>query len=294
MSTFNEQISNILKSNTTKAQKTQALIKLGITKYEAEYIAENWRGETFSFTFGVEIETVGCRFAEFTRAARANGLSVYGSYNYNHTDMQQFKLVPDSSIRGTDAAECVTPPLDSSNGGYESLRACCKALAEVGATANRSCGLHVHIGAADMTDRHYCNVFANYLWLEKAIESFLAPSRRGANATWCASLRNHQDAVLTATTKNEMYRALNGDRYHRVNPCAYSRHRTIEFRQHQGSTNFTKIEAWVKFLGKLVEWSKDHRLYEAIDRIEDIPFLADDEKAYFIGRRADFAANTAR
>ena len=45
-------------------------------------------------------------------------------------------------------------------------------------------------------------------------------------------------------------------------------HKTIEFRQHQGSTNFTKISHWVKFLGKLVEWSRSNRLTERIDRIE--------------------------
>ncbi|MGM9686565.1 MAG: amidoligase family protein [Bacteroidaceae bacterium] len=289
MNTFAEQINDVVKSNLSVADKAQALIKLGLTKYEATHIATSWLPQTpeqpFFYTFGVEMETVNCDRSIFYDAAQAAGLEVYTSYGYNHNDMPKFKLVPDSSLSGTDCAECVTPALGSDGQGFNQLQKCCEALNAIGATVNRSCGLHVHIGAADLTDREYCNVFVNYMMLETAIESFLAPSRRGANARWCASLRNHESDVLNATSKVGMKEALRNNRYHRVNPCAYSRHRTIEFRQHQGSISYTKIKAWIDFLGKLVEYSKKHRLTKRIDRIEDIPFLTDGEKAYFIGRR---------
>ena len=289
-----EQTNEVLKSRMSANKKAQALVKLGVTPYEAMILAKSslttaelHSPRAFAYTFGVEIECVGCRYTEFFDAARRNGLEVFDQVYYNHRDIPQYKLTTDSSISGQNPAECVTPALNGNTSGFASLKNCCKSLREIGARANSSCGLHVHIGAANLTDEEYCNVFVNYMRLETAIESFLAQSRRGEYARWCKSLRLHESIVLCATTKEQMRRAL-GSRYHRVNAEAYAAHKTIEFSQHQGTTNYTKIEHWVKFLGKLVEFSKDTRLNANIDRIEDIPFLSDDEKAFFIERRAEF------
>lgn len=301
--TLNQQVNEIKNARMSANKKAEALVKLGVTPYEAMIIAHasmpapTPRAPRFTYTFGVEIETVNCNPADFLRAAREYGFDCIDHtsvYNGCHTDIRQFKLVPDGSLTGYDTAECVTPALDGNNKGFESLEKCCKALGRVGATTNRSCGLHVHIGAANLSNEAFCNVFVNYMRLETAIETFMAPSRRGANARWCYSLRNRQRRVEGATTKEDMRQALNYDRYHRVNAEAYNRHQTIEFRQHQGTTNFTKIKAWVKFLGKLVEWSRSNRLAENVDRIEDIPFLTQSEKTYFCRRRAEFEARNAR
>ena len=290
--TFSEQINDVVKSNMSVADKAQALIKLGLTRYEAQHIATSWLPQApeapFFFTFGVEMETINCRRDTFMANAAANGLDVLDhtfSYSGCHDDVPRFKIVTDSSISGSYPKECVTPALGADSQGFLQLNKCCKTLAETGATVNRSCGLHVHIGARELTDAEYCNVFVNYMEMETAIESFLAPSRRGNASQWCRSLRNHEVQVIQARTKHEMRRALHGDRYHKVNAEAYGRHKTIEFRQHHGTINYAKIKSWIDFLGKLVEWSKKNRLRHRIDRIEDIPFLTDGEKAYFIGRR---------
>ena len=300
-----ELTNEILTARMSANKKQAALVKLGVTPYEAMILARasmslptprstrTPRPAIFTYTFGVEIECVGCRYTDFFDAALRNGLEVMTQVYYNHRDIPQYKLTTDSSVHGENPAECVTPALNSTD-GFESLANCCKSLREIGATANSSCGLHVHIGAASLTDQEYCNVFVNYMRLETAIESFLAPSRRGRNAQWCASLRNYEDLVLRADTKEHMREALHNDRYHRVNANAYRAHQTIEFRQHQGTTNFTKISHWVKFLGKLVEYSKTNRLTENIDRIEDIPFLTQTEKNYFISRRGEFEGRRTR
>ena len=298
-----EQTNDILKRRMSVTKKREALIKLGVTPYEAMILARTKLPVTaaatvdFTFTFGVEMETCNCRPYSFLQAANELGFACVDhtqQYSGCHTDIPQFKLVPDGSLSGNHTAECVTPALDGNETGFESLKKCCKALARVGARVNNSCGLHVHIGARDLDDRTYCNVFVNYMMLETAIESFLAPSRRGSRARWCYSLRNHEFGILHATTKGEVRQALGYDRYHRVNAEAYDRHQTIEFRQHQGSVNYTKISNWVKFLGKLVEWSRSNRLADRIDRIEDIPFLTEAEKTYFCARRAEFEAREAQ
>ena len=292
MKSLREQVQEILnKTEMTARQKAMALVKCGVTPYEAMALAQSStpEGRPFTFSFGVEIECVNCAFYAFKSAARANGIDVYDRMSYNHDDMAVYKLVTDSSVHGNSPAECVTPPL-SSRDGFSSLEACCKTLADVGATVNRTCGLHVHIGAASLTNEEYCNVFVNYMYLETAIESFMAPSRRGRNARWCASLHNHETAVLNATTKYGMRQALSFDRYHRVNAEAYAAHQTIEFRQHQGTTSYKKIAAWVRFLGKLVEWSKTHRLTQSVDTIDAIPFITAAEKRFFKSRKAEFEA----
>ena len=91
------------------------------------------------------------------------------------------------------------------------------------------------------------------------------------NFTWC-------------TTKSDIFDAMNGNRYFKVNACSYARHQTIEFRQHQGSTDFEKISNWVNFCAKLVAWSKKNVLNSEVNSIDDIPFLTAKEKSFFKSR----------
>ena len=290
-----EKVNEVLNSDLNAAAKRMTLLQLGVTPYEANYLVRasyrrNPRAPrtVFAYTFGVEMETINCRPSDFMTEARHNGLAVVdhtGMYSGCHRDIPQFKLVPDGSLRGSNTAECVTPALMSDDNGFASLQACCNALRSIGASVNSSCGLHVHIGARSLSNGEYCNVFVNYMRLETAIESFLAPSRRGMNARWCKSLRRHESNILLASTKSQMRQALGYDRYFSVNAESYERHETIEFRQHQGTINFGKVSRWVKFLGKLVEYSKTNRLDHNIDRIEDIPFLSENEKVWFCARR---------
>ena len=78
---------------------------------------------------------------------------------------------------------------------------------------------------------------------------------------------------------------MRSNRYFKVNAVAYSRHRTIEFRQHSGTTDYEKISHWVMFLAKLVEYSFKSECEEC-STIEQLPFLKESDKEYFINRRA--------
>lgn len=210
---------------------------------------------------------------------------------YNHTDHRShYKLVSDSSIHGNDPIECVSPILNNSGQGFDSLKACCETLNEAGARVNRSTGLHVHVGGS-INERQYCNVFANYYYLEAVIDSFMSPSRRNGN-TYCKPLHGNisENGLTAATTAREISNVFNGDRYYKINATAWGRHHTIEFRQHQGSTNYEKIAAWARFCIKLVHWSADNRLTAPVASINDIEFLTDEEKAYFTNRANALAA----
>lgn len=283
--TLSQQVSNVVNNSDSKAKKEKALIELGLTKYEVCFLldsAPHATSERMAFTFGVEIECLMRRDALQSEAART-GLP-YRYENYNHVDNKtHYKFVSDSSIQGANPIECVSPVLGGKK-GMKSLKLCCDTLNAANAMVNRSTGLHVHIGAASLSEEAYCSVFVNYMHLENAIDSFMAESRRASNSRWCKTLQGR--CIQDINSRTNMYYALDGDRYFKVNPCSYSRHKTIEFRQHQGSTDFEKISNWVTFCTKLVAWSKKNRLTHDIASIDEIPFLTAKEKTFFKNRAA--------
>ena len=205
---------------------------------------------------------------------------------------EYFKFVSDSSISRTqgqegEPIECVSPVLDN-NDGFGKLKKCCESLNAAGAYVNRSTGLHVHIGAQNLNGEQYVNVFKNYQKLENVIDSFMAPSRR--NSRWAKSLWrfDFSDCYSPEGVELRMH-----DRYFKVNPESYSRHNTIEFRQHQGSTDFTKIKNWVNFCAKLVQWSMSNVFESEVTSIDEIPFLTKTEKNFFKRRQSEFASRAA-
>lgn len=283
--TLSAEVEAIKAQRISKSKKREALFKLGLTAADVQYVLcdenqpTNIRG---SFTFGVEIEC-GVNRYNLAEPARRNGMA-YEYQHYNHTDRHDiFKFVHDGSLTVENSIECVSPVLKGRD-GKAALKAAVKTLNEAGARVNSSCGLHVHIGAANLTPMQYCNVFVNYAYLESVIDSFMARSRR--DSRWCRSIKPRLVELEAAQTHREIAMAMSYDRYFKVNSQSYERHKTIEFRVHQGTTNYEKIDAWVAFCGKLVLWSKKHRLTSEVQSIDDIPFLTAKEKSFF-KRRAE-------
>ena len=280
MKSLNEEIQDIKTGKGSKTSKKEALIKLGLRKHEIDIILSDLPKqvtERFKFTFGVEIECLVA--SSVMRECATRNAMPFQYEGYNHTDNNHYyKFVSDSSIRGENPIECVSPVL-TGKVGMKSLENCCKALNEANAQVNVSTGLHVHIGAQNLSDEAYVNVFKNYQKLESVIDTFMARSRRENNSQWCRSLQGKDFSLCTS--KNDVYDVMSGNRYYKVNACSYSRHRTIEFRQHQGSTDFEKISSWVNFCAKLVAWSKKNVLQTEVTSIDEIPFLTTKEKSFF-------------
>ena len=63
----------------------------------------------------------------------------------------------------------------------------------------------------------------------------------------------------------------------------------MEFRQHGGSTNFTKMSAWIHFLAKMIAFAKQGAV-QAGTNLQGIPFLTESEKLYFKIRTKKLAA----
>lgn len=289
MKTLKEQVNEIKSATISRNAKKSALAKLGITPYEISILLDSETTGSLprtSFTFGVEIECDVERGA-IREAAAVTGM-VYEYEGYNHRDGHSyFKFTTDGSVRGDNPIECVSPVMQGTK-GKSILKCAIDTLNRAGAKVNRSCGLHVHIGAQNLTQKQCANVFNNYFYLESLIDSFMAPSRRNDRNTYCRTLTDHT-ALTSCESMADVRAVLNNDRYHKVNPMAYDRHRTIEFRQHQGSTDYKKILNWVMFCGKLVEWSKKNRFTAAVTSVDEIPFLTITEKKFFNKRIAALA-----
>ena len=243
---LNEQIADVMSMNASNATKRIELLKLGIDPIEAHILltTKAWQGSSFDFnrlTYGIEIEAYNIVRANLIEKGTRKGLSVR-SEGYNHSDNQHYyKIVSDSSLVGNGTNEVVSPIL-TGNDGLNSLQRLCEALNEIGAKVNKSCGLHVHIGAANMTDAHYIRIIRNYQRLERIIDSFMPLSRRANNNGFCRSLQAFD--FSRCMTKRDVYDLMNS-RYYKINGHAYIRHQTIEFRQHSGM--YTLIEKCTTF-----------------------------------------------
>ncbi len=292
MKTIQDQVKEVMKTVKGRANQDAALIKIGLRPAditlirfaEAQERKAKRQGMRPAFTigdltFGVEIECVNAPRTSLINAVENNGVGI-AYEGYNHTDRKdRFKLVTDASLTGCDPIECVSPVLKGKQGENQ-LQKVCDALAQVGATANRSCGLHVHIGAEKMTDAQYIRVFKNYQAIEKLIDTMMPQSRRG-NCQWAKSLA--WTSFSACTTKLSVQSAMSYNRYYKVNAMSYARHRTIEFRQHSGTVEFKKIQMWVHFLAAFVKFSMTSE-QAPTSNIDDLTWLPTEVKDFYKAR----------
>ena len=304
---MNEQIQSILNENGTKTSKIQKLLALGLTRRQvADLVANGNYGfvqnvykrmmqgltntaaqtaatiapvidYTFNRNFGVEIEACNCTRERLARELTAAGINVQVE-GYNHTDhTDHWKLVTDSSLSGNNTFELVSPILHGEQ-GLEELEKVCWVLDLCNAKVNDTCGLHVHMDAAEFDLATWKNLILTYKRLEGVIDNFMPRSRR--NNHYCKTLTTISEVKINrASNISDLRAAFSHNRYHKVNLEAYTRHRTVEFRQHGGSTNFTKMSAWIHFLAKMITFAKQGKV-QAGTTLQNIPFLTESEKLY--------------
>lgn len=202
--------------------------------------------------FGIELEIVNVTTENALNALRAAGISVR-SESYNHTTRRHWKIVSDASVRG--GFEVVSPILQGEAGIAEAM-AVAEALADAGATANRTCGFHVHFDASDLSVADVKAIVRRYCEHEAAIDAIMPQSRRADSNHFCRGIPTTMlERMLAATSIDGMVRA-QGDRYFKVNLQAFHRHGTIEFRQHSGTCNAGKVANWLHFLAAFIDESK--------------------------------------
>lgn len=298
---MNEQVTSILNQEITKTSKIQKLLLLGLTRRQVADLVTNGNygfvqnvykkmlengsftdisneniDYTFNRRFGIEIEAYNCTRERLASELREAGINV-AIEGYNHTTRDHWKLVTDSSLNGNDTFELVSPVLQGES-GLKELQKVCWVLEYCNVKVNDSCGLHIHMDAADFTIDTWKNLALTYKNLERVIDSFMPDSRR--NNYYCKRLSNiSTTSIQQAQNIRELQSAFQNNRYYKLNLEAYTRHRTVEFRQHSGTTNFTKMENWIRFVANMITFAKHGVASNA--RLSDIPFINDDQKIYF-------------
>jgi len=305
---MNEQIQNILNENGTKTEKIRKLLALGLTRRAVADLVTNGNygfvqnvytrmlrdmntttaqvattvipdlNYTFNRNFGIEIEAYNCSKQKLAQELTAAGIKVKVE-DYNHIDSEErWKITSDGSLTGTQSFELVSPILHGEE-GLKDLEKVCWVLELCDVKVNNSCGLHIHMDAAGFTLQTWKNLALSYKRLEKVIDAFMPSSRR--NNRFCQGFANITETqIKSAGTITDLRRAFGNDRYRKVNLEAYARHRTVEFRQHSGTTNFTKMSAWIYFLAKLIIFAENGEVQNRTT-LQNIPFLDDREKIYF-------------
>lgn len=215
-----------------------------------------------AFTFGLEFEVVtSASQTTIVYELQRNGFSASaGHYSTRNVGTGTWLVKPDCSIsRGW---EIVSPPLTLQQ-VQSAMPALQRVLDSIGATADRSCGLHVHIGGfGSLEFAAVRNVVRRYANFEDTIDLLCAPHRRGSEAAYANSiianwtyqhgsraraLEVMWEKVQAASTREDLIN-LFPERSSKLNLQALHRHGTIEVRQKEGTTNCTDVAHWVSFL----------------------------------------------
>lgn len=199
--------------------------------------------------FGIELEIAG-----ISRVAALNALQIAGievvDMRYTHETTREWKIVPDASVR--DGFEIVSPILRGEDGLAQAALVC-RALEAIGTKVNRTCGFHVHFDAQNMSVNEIKTIVTRYAGFEDVIDGFMPMSRRANNNQYCESIRPLAsfNSFQQATTIQQLA-FIQNSRYYKINLQSYTRHGTIEFRQHSGTVDSEKVVNWICFLDDFV------------------------------------------
>ena len=183
---------------------------------------------------------------------RKSGLVVSGT---DHGRKENDWVVKEDGSLSHLGCELVSPIL-SGEDGLRDVGKALDALAESGATVDRSCGLHVHVDAGGLTANAFVRCFEQYCLAEDEIDLWMSEERRGNKANFARSridffpsIKSHFAALTSrgSFTINEFIGTAGLPRYSKINLLSYLKHGTIEFRQHHGTVDKIQAINWIRW-----------------------------------------------
>lgn len=219
--------------------------------------------------FGVEIECIMPECYELSelcdKMCERGVVLVDRSSHYGYsTRVPGWQVTYDTSLRTRTGkgVEVISPVLYGES-GLNQLELILTTLTEEGFTVNISCGLHVHHDCNDYTGNDLVSLANLYHAHGTGLNSILAPSRRNSHK-YCSKFTNIEVRRL-----NEYVHASTDEvagqirsRYKALNIKSFIKRGTVEFRQHQGSLNYAKIEAWIVLTFLMVNYAKANTVVE--------------------------------
>ena len=232
------------------------------------------------FTFGVEIECYVPRSSSDLFAALSNaGVHMSQAAGSIHRVTSGWKVVHDGSLHSAPAGfvgvEVVSPILQGEDGIAQTVKVM-DVVKAFGAKVNKSCGLHVHVGAQNGSATQHKNLAKMFIKYEHHFDALCPESRRtnqycksnrefaaaGAARTYeaqvsavFAKLDGLRSISAIATVMNGGYDQRNHythNRYFKLNFQSMASHGTVEFRQQAGTVEAQKAVSWIRLCVGLV------------------------------------------
>jgi hypothetical protein len=201
-------------------------------------------------TFGIELELVGLTTRQSAQVLMRAGIDAHAE-DYNHATRPHWKVVHDASLRtqyqNHATAEVVSPILNVTD--FDQLRKVTNALKEAGARVNGTCGTHVHIGGFDLSVDKVARGARYWALVQHMTDDLVAPSRRNS-PRWAKRLNDDDMRMIEAGHWSSV------DRYRSFNVTPIGRIQTIEFRQHQGTLNASKLWAWADYCQAVTNYAQ--------------------------------------
>lgn len=232
----------------------------------------------YELQFGVEIEFYNVHYKLAIKELRAAGLDVADFAGYTHEDSETaWKVTTDSSVTsyntGTYAGLELVSPILKGDKGLDDLRTALTVLSNIGARVDSTCGLHVHHNASSFDHQQLINIVNLYYTHQAGINTILPKSRRtSARARYCKPIPtrslaaiNYQKQYTHCETENQrLMKAVNSfkTRYLVINLHAFAVHKTVEFRQHSGTLDADKAEAWILLTYQMMRYASTHTVDE--------------------------------
>jgi len=224
-----------------------------------------------SLKFGIEIETVG---ASRETVARAIHRAVGGSPGGCSSDCGDWEIVDlrgrtwkvesDGSLWNSTLAHQGTGEIVSPILGYDDidlLQEVVRAVRAVGAQADGTCGVHIHVGAHAFDAKSLSNLVKIVYKQERLLEHALGVSERRLgqfckpiDAGFLARLEANRPKSVEEVnsawygSRNLAPRRRHESRYHGLNLNSYFYRKTIEFRYFNGTVDADQVKAYVQLV----------------------------------------------
>ena len=268
-----------------------------------------------TYKTGIEIEcklATGVTLDDVLTAVARAGITC-NDQRHTHTGRLngcEWKLVRDGtpSDDGAQVWEFVTEPIVSMKKIERRVIAMTTVLQQY-CRVDRNCGLHIHF---DILGKYHfkrrvdtstydgkframqnkparlflAEVTRNMRYFQPIFDAFVSPSRRGNS--FCravpnrADLDSKHDCVLFAENRGGYYSnnplyALGESKYQTLNISTIETYGTIEYRQHQGTLNPTKILNWIKLMERFTTraWDRRYKTLNCEDFLLDVDGLFD-------------------
>ena len=209
-----------------------------------------------------------------------------------------FDQIVDARYDGslTNGVEFVLIPMNGDDLHY-TLKGLCRGLKENHYEIRKTCGLHIHFDARDLTEADIEKIYYVYHIFEDRLMEMVPESRRNNGycrrfpdliSCGCPNFRKSQIDMGNSNIQRERYLNVNFTNYYQNKDK-----KTIEIRVHSGTLDYKKILNWIRINNNLIDWALNtdiKRIMSLKNRIRTFYNIMNDKKLqkYIDKRRNKF------